>query len=389
MKLRLGIDKLTAMKFKPIHGARIGLCTNISSCDSYLNPTITALSTAPHVNLKVVFAPEHGAFGALQDQIKADSFREAQTGLTVHSIYKDRLVADDAIDQAVDVLVIDLQDIGTRYYTFAWSALLLIEQMARLGKKVIVLDRPNPLNGTTIQGPVLAEQLISFVGLYPVPVRHGLTIAELCVLACSEMDIDVDLDVIKMTGWRRTCYFDETGLPWTVPSPNMPHLDTALVYPGLCLLEGTNISEGRGTTRPFELFGAPWIQPEALVTALRKKKIKGAQFRPTYFIPTFHKYRGERCGGAQIYVTKRAVFNPVTVGLEIIQTIKTLYEKKFSWRKPPYEFEKKRMPFDILIGNTWVRKAIDKRKTVSWIKAQWLPELRMFRQRRQHHLLYT
>ncbi len=388
MKLRLGIDNLIAMKFKPVRGAKIGLCTNISCCDSDLNPTITTFRTEKQVHLKAVFAPEHGLFGALQDQIKADDFYERTAGLAVHSIYKDRLIADDAMRRTIDVLVIDLQDIGTRYYTFVWSALLLIEQMARLGKKVIVLDRPNPLNGTVIQGPVLAEQLISFVGLYPIPVRYGLTIGELCMLVCSEMNIDVDLQVITMTGWRRRSYYDEAGLPWTVPSPNMPCFDTALVYPGMCLLEGTNVSEGRGTTRPFELFGAPWIQPEALVTALRKKKIRGVQFRPTYFIPAFHKYKDKRCGGAQIYVTRRAVFNPVTTGLEIIRTIKTLYERRFSWRKPPYEFEKKRMPFDILIGNTWVRKAINTHRTIPWMKARWQSELLKFVQRRKHHMLY-
>jgi uncharacterized protein YbbC (DUF1343 family) len=389
MKVHLGIDNLIAMKFRPLRGAKIGLCTNISSCDAHLNPTIATFRREKKVHLKAVFAPEHGLFGALQDQTKADSFYESQSGLVVHSIYKDRLIADDAMEQAIDILVIDLQDIGARYYTFVWSALLLIEQMARLGKKVVVLDRPNPLGGTIIQGPVLSERLISFVGLYPVPVRHGLTIAELCTLACSEMDIDVNMQVITMTGWERTCYFDETGLVWTVPSPNMPCLDTALVYPGMCLLEGTNISEGRGTTRPFELFGAPWIQPEMLVASLRKKKIRGAEFRPTYFIPTFHKYKGERCGGAQIYVTKRAVFNPVTAGLEIIRTMRILYERAFAWRTPPYEFEKKRMPFDILIGNTWIRKAIDERRTVSWMQAQWQSQLRMFRQRRKRHLLYA
>ena len=389
MKLRLGIDKLIAMRFKPLHGAKIGLCTNISCCDSSLNPTIATFRKERKVHLEAVFAPEHGLFGALQDQIKADSFYEHTAGLAVHSIYKDRLIADGTMRRTIDVLVIDLQDVGTRYYTFVWSALLLIEQMARLGKKVIVLDRPNPLNGITIQGPVLAEQLISFVGLYPVPVRHGLTIGELCLLVCSEMNIDADLQVIPMTGWRRQSYYNETGLPWTMPSPNMPCLDTAIVYPGMCLLEGTNISEGRGTTRPFELFGAPWIQPEVLVTSLRKKKISGVQFRPTYYIPTFHKYKHTRCGGVQMYVTKRAAFNPVIAGLEIIRTIRTLYGRQFSWRKPPYEFEKKRMPFDILIGNTWVRNAIDKRKTVSWMKARWQSELRGFRQRRKHHMLYA
>jgi uncharacterized protein YbbC (DUF1343 family) len=203
------------------------------------------------------------------------------------------------------------------------------------------------------------------------------------------MNMDVDLEVMAMRNWHRQLFHDETGIPWTIPSPNMPSLNTALVYPGMCLLEGTNVSEGRGTTRPFELFGAPWIEPEMMVRSLWKKKIKGVQFRPTYFMPTFHKYRDKRCGGAQMYVTKRTVFNPVTTGLEIIRTIRTLYGKKFAWRKPPYEFEKEEMPFDILVGNTWVREAIDKRKAVSWMKTRWQRELRKFKQRRKRHMLYT
>ncbi len=389
MKLHLGIDNLIARKFKALQGTKVGLCTNISCCDSHMYPTFMRFMENTNVHIRTIFVPEHGLFGALQDQIKAPSFYDRKDRVVVYSVYNDRLVPDRQIKNKIDILVIDLQDIGTRYYTFVWSAILLIEQMARLGKKVIILDRPNPLNGSRVQGPVLEKRFISFVGLYPIPVRHGMTIGELCMLVCSEMNINVDLQIIKMRGWRRQSYYDETGLPWTMPSPNMPSLDTALVYPGMCLLEGTNVSEGRGTTRPFETFGAPWIDPRKLVRELTRRKIPGVLFRPTYFIPTFNKYCDTLCGGAQMYVTNRKRFNPVTAGLEIVRLIKEHYPRAFRWRTPPYEFEKMRPPFDILIGNDWIRKSINAKKTVSWMKAQWQTDVQLFEKRRKNYLLYN
>jgi uncharacterized protein YbbC (DUF1343 family) len=261
--------------------------------------------------------------------------------------------------------------------------------MARSGKTTYVLDRPNPLNGVEVSGPVLDPKYNSFVGLYPMPIRHGLTIGELCNLINTEYHLNARVQIVKMKGWRRQYYHVNTGLKWTIPSPNMPSFGTAFVYPGMCLLEGTNISEGRGTTKPFEIFGAPWIDPFRLTLRIKKQRITGADFRPTYFIPTFNKFKGKLCGGAQIYVTDFKKFDAITTGLTIIKTIKNLYPKEFTWQKPPYEFEKRKMPFDILIGNSWIRKAIENNRTIKSIKKKWQKDLQKFKRIRKNYLLYA
>ena len=386
--MHLGIDTLVLSRFKAIRDARIGLCANFSSCDSFLRPTISLFANERRLKLRALFAPEHGLQGALQDQEKQTDFYDKTHGVTVYSLYDDTLVAEDRVMNQIDCMVIDLQDIGSRYYTFLWSAVLLLEQMKRLGKRIFILDRPNPLNGITVQGPVLDTKFISFVGLYPIAIRHGMTIGELCCMINREMGMNADLEIIPMKGWSRRWTFPDTDQCWTVPSPNMPSYETARVYPGMCLLEGTNVSEGRGTTRPFELFGAPWIDADVLTNMLKNKGIPGAVFRPVHFIPTFGKYHGKVCHGSHVYVTRERVFNPVLTGLEIIHAIRYVYLKKFAWRKPPYEFEKKKKPFDILVGNDWIRSAIENNDSVKTIQKQWQQELRQFKNRRQKYLLY-
>ncbi|MEO0129016.1 MAG: DUF1343 domain-containing protein, partial [candidate division WOR-3 bacterium] len=259
--MQLGIDVLQKHKLYDFSNKRIGLLTNISATDSQLVPTYWIF--AEYLNLRVIFAPEHGLYSALQDQIYVKNF--GQEKIKILSVYGKRLVPPKSVLKEIDALVVDLFDIGTRYYTFVWSAVLLLRQIAKLNKKVIILDRPNPLNGLAVQGPVLEEKFLSFVGLYSIPVRHGLTIGEICNMINIEENIGADLEIIKIEGWKRKFYFPDCSLKWTVPSPNMPSFETALVYPGMCLLEGTNVSEGRGTTRPFEIFGAPWIKEEKLV----------------------------------------------------------------------------------------------------------------------------
>jgi uncharacterized protein YbbC (DUF1343 family) len=384
----LGIDLLASNRFKLLTGMNVGLCTNISSCDSQLQPTITLFEQQRNFNFNVVFTPEHGLFSALQDQKKSSDFYDKKKNIKIHSLYGERLVPDIAVIKKLDCIVIDLQDIGTRYYTFLWSAILLIQKCALLKKKIIILDRPNPLDGVTLEGPVLEPHFSSFVGLYPIPVRHGLTIGELCTLINTEFTISADITVVRMKQWRRCHYYNDTGLPWTVPSPNMPTLSTALVYPGMCLLEGTNISEGRGTTRPFEIVGAPWVDPLLLIKSLEKEKLPGVQVRPTFFIPTFNKYKNELCGGLHIYVSNRKRFNSVLTGLVIIKTIKKLYPDTFRWRQPPYEFEKKILPFDILIGNAWVREAMNRKQSITVMRRKWLKELNEFKKIRKKYLLY-
>ena len=289
----------------------------------------------------------------------------------------------------LDAIVIDLPDIGARYYTFLWSAMLMIEQAAHAQKRVFILDRPNPLNGMTVQGPLIDPGYKSFVGLYSIAVRHGMTIGELCTMLNEQNGLGADVKVIRMRGWQRNQYMGNSKRPWTIPSPNMPYFSTALVYPGMCLLEGTNVSEGRGTTRPFEIFGAPWIDSYRLAAELSKQRISGVRFRPTYFTPTFHKYQRMLCAGIHIYVENCNTFNPVTTGLKIIRSIKKLFPRKFRWRKPPYEFEREKMPFDILIGNSWIRKAIDNATTTNTIQKRWQPDLKKFKKIRNKHLLYA
>jgi uncharacterized protein YbbC (DUF1343 family) len=387
-QVQFGIDVLADKDFLPIRGMKVGLCTNISSCTTSLEPTITLFTKQKNFKLKAVFAPEHGFYGALQDQVRAKTFYDRKRRVRIYSLYSKYLVPDQAVLKTIDALVIDLQDIGARYYTFVWSAVMLIEQMGDLGKKVFILDRPNPLNGEKVQGPVLEPDFVSFVGLYPVPVRHGFTIGELCSFVNSELKLDADITVIKMKGWTRDLLFNDTGLCWTMPTPNMPDFSTALVYPGMCLLEGTNISEGRGTTKPFEVFGAPWIDPFTLVKKLNQKKIPGIRFRPVFYMPTFNKYKGRLCGGAQVYVTNDRRYDPFSMGLEIIQVIRTLYPDKFKWRKPPYEHEKDKMPFEILAGNSWIKEYMEKNQPVSSIRQRWQMDLYRFKRKRRKYLLY-
>jgi uncharacterized protein YbbC (DUF1343 family) len=252
--------------------------------------------------------------------------------------------------QGLDVFLIDLQDIGARYYTFVWTMYLCMRACERNGIAVVVLDRPNPINGVTTEGPLLDPNYKSFVGMHHLPVRHAKTIGELARQFRDEAFPKCGLRILPMKEWQREMWFDQTGLPWVMPSPNMPTLDTAAVYPGMCLLEATNISEGRGTTRPFEIFGAPFIDAAKLCGHLNASKLPAVFFREAYFQPTFHKFAGELCGGAQIHVTERDDFRPFQTGVEIIKCIRKIYREEFQWKQPPYEYEWKRLPIESLIG---------------------------------------
>jgi uncharacterized protein YbbC (DUF1343 family) len=384
----LGIDRLVKENFNPLRGMKLGLLTNISCCDRELHTTISRFEESRKVDLRAIFAPEHGFFTALQDQVKASDsqYRGRQR---IHSLYGPRREPGLKTLKSLDTIVIDLPDIGTRYYTFLWSAMLMIAAAAKIGKKILILDRPNPLGGTTVQGPMIDPGFESFVGLYSVPVRHGMTLAELCNMLNHEYNLQADLKIIRMKGWQRAKYGDELQLKWTFPSPNMPCFSTSLVYPGMCLLEGTNVSEGRGTTRPFEMFGAPWVDSDQLMRNLEKYRIPGVAFRPTFFIPTFNKYRNQLCKGVHMYVTDRKRFDPVLAGLQVIKTIHDLYQDDFHWRQPPYEFEREKMPFDILIGNAWVRKELENNTSINTLVKKWQADLIRFKRLRNKYLLYN
>jgi len=349
----LPLDHLDEIWPEKLRGARIGALLHSASVSSGLEHASRILERAPDslFRLRALFGPQHGYLGQTQDNmIEWQSYKHPRLGIPIHSLYGEQREPTPHMLENLDALVIDLQDVGARYYTFIWTMYLAMRACEKAGLPIIVLDRPNPINGVTTEGPLLDPAYSSFVGMHPLPVRHGRTIGELAGQFRAEAFPRCQLNVLPMKGWKRAMWFDETGLPWVMTSPNMPTLDTATVYPGMCLLEGTNISEGRGTTRPFEIFGAPFINAEALARELNKLKLPGAHFRENWFQPTFHKFAGEMCGGAQLHVTDRDRFTPFRAGLEIIRTIRRLAGESFAWKQPPYEYEYKRLPIEILLG---------------------------------------
>lgn len=325
-----------------------------------LTPSLLQLAAADDVTIAAVFGPEHGLWGTHQDMEGVPSGRDPISGLPVRSLYGDdeaSLAPDPAAFDGVDVLVFDIQDVGSRYYTFVYSLLHAMEIAERCGVRVIVCDRPNPLNGVAVEGNLVSEGYDSFVGRWPLPNRHGLTAGELAGLFATRHPCS--LDVVPMEGWRRAAWYDDTGLPWVAPSPNMPTPDTAAIYPGLCLLEGTNLSEGRGTTRPFEIFGAPWLDPDRYAAALNAAELPGVRFRPLLFRPMFQKHAGTVCGGVQVHVTDRGRLEPVLLGLTTIAVARDLEPERFRWRTERYEFVSDRPAIDLLAGTDAWRIALD------------------------------
>jgi len=383
----VGLDSLLARPELP-RGQSICLVCNQASVTSTLAPCIDAILGAKRHDLKFVLAPEHGVSGYVQAQEQVDHRRDGRIDVEIHSLYGSRISPDPKLLAKTDALVFDVQDVGSRYYTYVWTMLHCMYACAEANVSMAVLDRPNPINGATLEGNVLDPRFASFVGMHPIPVRHGMTVAELANLFNDQLQIGCDLLVFKMQGWRRATFFDETGLFWVPPSPNMPTLDTALVYPGMCLLEGTNISEGRGTTKPFELFGAPFIDAHTLCERLNHLSLPGARFRPASFRPTFDKYAEELCHGAQIHVLDRKTFKPYLTGLSIVSVLRELVPDSFKWRKPPYEFETERLPFDILTGTDSIRLAIEAGVPPQDIEAGWRAQLDDFRELRKQYLLY-
>jgi uncharacterized protein YbbC (DUF1343 family) len=301
--------------------------------------------------LAAFFGPQHGFLGQTQDNmVEWKGYEHPRLHIPVYSLYGEHREPTPQMLEGLDVLLIDLQDVGSRYYTFIWTLYLCMRASQRCGTAIVVLDRPNPINGVITEGPVLNPNYKSFVGMHPISVRHGRTIGELAQQFRDEAFPDCELSVLPMKNWDRAMWFDQTGLSWVMPSPNMPAVGTAMVYPGMCLLEGTNISEGRGTTRPFELFGAPFIDAEKLCNELNGLRLPGVFLRENCFQPTFHKFAGELCRGAQIHVTARDMFRPFETGLEIIRLIRRWYPDQFTWKKPPYEYETEKLPIEILLG---------------------------------------
>jgi len=376
-----GLDRMIEEGFAGLRGRRLGLVVHPASRDRRLRRGWCVAHGSANTDVRALFGPQHGFLGETQDNmIEWSGFTDRTTGLPVHSLYGEVRKPTPEMLADVDTLVVDLQDVGARYYTFIWTLYLCLEACAEQGKRVVVLDRPNPLGGEAVEGFVLDPAFASFVGLAPVPMRHGLTIGELALFFRHWRGWDVDLDVVWMQGWRRGHDFEATGLPWVLPSPNMPTIDTAFVYPGGCLLEGTNLSEGRGTTRPFEIFGAPWIDPDTLVGLLRSWALPGLRWRPLVFAPTFHKYAGENCGGVQVHVTDRRAFEPVLTYTAAIAAVRELWPGEFAWRQPPYEYETEKLPIDILAGCAAWREMVQEGGPPWRMKAVWDEQCDVFRE---------
>jgi uncharacterized protein YbbC (DUF1343 family) len=379
-----GLDVLAAEGFARLRGQRVGLVAHPASVDHRLRHAIELLAAAPGVHLHTVFGPEHGLLGEVQDLIGVRDDRDPLSGLRAYSLYGDSVASlKPTPDQlaGLDVLVIDLQDVGSRYYTFQATMLYCLEAAAGVGLRVIVLDRPNPLGGVTVEGPTIRPGFESFVGAHPIATRHGLTIGELARLYRAERNIDVELEVVACEGWRRDMDFEATGLPWVLPSPNMPTVDTAFVYPGQCLIEGTNLSEGRGTTRPFELCGAPGIDARRVCERLNGEGLPGVTFRAAWFQPTFQKHAGRRCGGLQLHVHDRTTFRPVRTGLAVLAALREAAGAGFAWRTEVYEFVRDPIAIDLLFGSDRERKALEAGQSWREIAATWETEEAQWRDR--------
>ena len=386
-RVRSGLDVLVSRLPMLLRGRRVGLLCHQASVTRELTHAVDAVALIRGARLTALFAPEHGIAGAAQDHARVGSLRDRSSGLPVRSLYGRQLAPSEAMLAGIDTLVVDLQDVGSRYYAFVWTTALCMQACARAQVPVVVLDRPNPLGGLTIEGNLPDPRFASFVGLYPLPARHAMTIAELAVYLNATHSIGCDLAVVPMDGWRRAMSWEDTGLPWVAPSPNMPTPDTARVYPGGCLLEGTNLSEGRGTTRPFELLGAPFLDGRRLARALARRGLPGVTFRAAAFQPAFHKYKGQLCHGVQLHVTDTARFKPFATYLAVIVEARR-QSRLFRWRRPPYEFERTRLPIDLLCGGDGIRRAIERGVPLGRLERSWRRELTRFARARRRYLLY-
>ena len=390
MVVKTGLESWAARGFPELLGKRVGAIVNATSVDSRLHHLVDLLFQAK-VDLTVLFAPEHGIRGEAQYMAQVEQTTDRRTGLPVYSLYGSTVESLSPRPEALrrlDALVFDIQDVGSRYYTYAYTMALAMSAAARANIGFYVLDRPNPIGGTQVEGNLVERRYRSFVGLYELPNRHGLTIGELARYLNAEEQFGADLSIIECIGWRRSQYWQSTGLPFVPPSPNMPTPDTALVYPGMCLCEGTNLSEGRGTCRPFEQFGAPWLDAQEVAGELNREDLPGVLFRPASFVPSFDKHGGLPCHGAMIHVVDRAAFRPVLTGIAVVRAARRLSGSRFRWRTEPYEFVADIPAFDLLCGNDRIRRGIESDWPISRLIADFDEQVATFLARRAPYLLY-
>jgi uncharacterized protein YbbC (DUF1343 family) len=372
-----------------LRGKRVGIVANPASIDQEFVHVVDRLAQADRVTLGAIFGPQHGFNADLQENmIETPHACSDAHRVKIYSLYSETREPTPDMLEGLDVLVVDLQDVGTRIYTFIYTMANCLKGAAKVGLPVIVCDRPNPIGGVAVEGPMLEPGFESFVGLFPIPMRHGLTIGELARLFNDTFGLGADLTVEPMHGWSRAAFFDDTDVPWVIPSPNMPTLDSAIVYPGQVLFEGTMLSEARGTTRPFELCGAPGLNPNALAATLNAYRLPGAMFRPVTFEPTFHKHAKTPCHGVQIHVTDRRTFEPVLATTAVFHEMRKMNPAEFAWRPPPYEYEHRLLPIDILAGTDKYREDIEAGVDPRQMAQSWKPAVAEFEKLRQEFRLY-
>jgi uncharacterized protein YbbC (DUF1343 family) len=388
--VRLGIERLLKENISLIRGRRVGLVCNQASVlpDTFAHAADVFRANG-EFQLTTLFGPQHGIRGDVQyNMIETPHVRDARTGLMVYSLYSETRIPTVEMLSEVDDIVVDLQDVGCRIYTFIYTMANCMRAAAEHGKRVIVCDRPNPINGVTVEGNVTETEFTSFVGQFEIPTRHGMTIGELAKMFNEHWNIGCELEVVEMKGWQREMWGDQTGLPWILPSPNVPDVDTCVVFPATVHIEGTELSEGRGTTLPFFLNGAPFIDPYDWAAELRKFDLPGVAFREAYFQPTFCEFAGQSCGGVQLHITDRNAFKPVITGIAMVKTAYEMYPDHFQWRQNAYEYEYDKNPFDVVCGTDKIRKAIEAGVALSEIESAWADDLKAFADAGKPFLLY-
>jgi uncharacterized protein YbbC (DUF1343 family) len=388
-RLSLGLDVFRDEYWRKLKGQKLGLLSNQASLDSRLRHAKHVIAELLPNHLKALFGPQHGHAGAEQDNmVETRHSYDTDLRIPVFSLYSETREPLDEMLTLIDALVIDLQDVGTRVYTFSSTMLNCLKAAARLGKNIVILDRPNPLGGEILEGGVLKQELYSFVGPFALPMRHGFTMAEMARVFQSVFALDCRLEIVAMAGWNRRMFWEDTGVRWVMPSPNMPLPETALVYPGQVIWEGTNLSEGRGTTRPFEIFGAPFLDLRALSSVLSPDARTGCLLQEIDFRPTFHKWKDENCRGYMVHITEPLSFRPYFTALAFLKAIMEVHPDRFTWRLPPYEYELERLPIDLILGDKGIREDLERGQEIGAIREKWEREVQQFREWRKPYLIY-
>ncbi len=385
-----GLEQLIRMRPGRLSGKRLGLLCNPASVDRTFRHAKELISEHFPGQLCALYSPQHGFFAEKQDNmVESDDFMDPRLKIPIFSLYGTSRVPTQKMLDPIDVLLIDLQDAGTRVYTFTSTVSYCMEAAAQAGIAVIILDRPNPVSGHQAEGNLLNPDFASFVGRYPIPMRHGLTMGEFALYINQTHNIGCDLEVVPMAGWERKMYFNHTGLPWVPPSPNLPAVSSAVVYPGQVIWEGTCISEGRGTTLPFEMFGAPFMDIEKILTSFGGTRFPGGVLRPIIFEPTFHKYAGQSCHGFQLHITDVYQFSPYATSLRLLEAIFKHHPDRFEWKSPPYEYEWDKNPFDLITGDDRIRIRMEDGEPFESIEADWRGPLNDYIQMSQKFYLYS